>query len=105
MPSPTGQTPLAIAEAGGRHAGFLRQHLQRTAAELQRESQSLRKRAREHRVKITQRVGYNKVSDDPSIQAQADAGRTRHLEKEIDNFTQQAEFCDELAQRLAGGPP
>jgi hypothetical protein len=32
-------------------------------------------------------------------------GRTRHLQKEIENFTQQAEICEELAHRKAAGGP
>lgn len=104
MPNTSGQTPLEIAEAGGKHSGFLGQRLGKPAADLQREAQTLRQRAAEHWNKIKNRVGYNKVSDDPVIQAQAEAGRTRHLQKEIDNFTQQAEICEELARRKAAGP-
>jgi hypothetical protein len=102
---PAGKTPLQIAEEGGRHAGFLRQRLNKDANDLLREARSLRQRAAEHHDKIVKRIGYNKVSDDPAIQARADAGRTRHLLKEIDNFTQQAGICEELAQRKVGGGP
>ena len=98
-------TPLQVAETGGRHAGFLRQRLGKTSDELLREAKTLRQRAAEHQDKITNRIGYGKVSDDPGIQARADAGRTRHLQKEIENFTQQAEICEELAQRKAAGRP
>jgi hypothetical protein len=59
----------------------------------------------EHQDKITNRIAYGKVSDDPVIQARADVGRTRHLRKEIENFTQQAEICEELAHRKAAGEP
>ena len=65
----------------------------------------MRQRATEHQDKITNRIGYNKVSDDPVIQARADAARTRHLQKEIENFTQQAEICEELALKKAAGGP
>lgn len=99
------QTPLEVAEAGGRHSGFLRQRLGKTSGELLGEAKTLRQRAAEHQDKITNRIGYGKVSDDPIIQARADAGRTRHLQKEIDNFTQQAEICEELARRKAAGGP
>jgi hypothetical protein len=99
------QTPLEVAEAGGRHAGFLRQRLSKTSGELLSEAKTLRQRAAEHQHKIANRIGYGKVSDDPVIQSRADAGRTRHLQKEIDNFTQQAEICEELAQRKAAGGP
>jgi hypothetical protein len=99
------QTPLQVAEAGGRHSGFLRLRASKTPDELLSEARTLRRRAGEHQDKIANRIGYNKASDDPNLQARADAGRTRHLQKEIDNFTQQAEICDELAQRkTAGGP-
>jgi hypothetical protein len=98
-------TPLRIAEAGGRHAGFLRQRAGRSVAELQAEAGRLRRRAAEHQDKIANRIGYNKVSDDPVIQAQADAGRSRHLQKEIENFQQQAGICEELATQKAGGAP
>jgi predicted nucleic acid-binding Zn ribbon protein len=104
VPDASGRTPLQIAEAGGRHSGFLGQRLGKSVAELQREAQTLRRRAAEHADKIRNRVGYNTVSDDPVIQAQAEAGRTRHLQREIDTFTQQAEICGELARRKAGGP-
>jgi hypothetical protein len=98
-------TPLQVAEAGGRHSGFLRQRIGKTPDELLSEARTLRRRAAEHQDKIANRIGYGKVSDDPVIQARADAGRTRHLQKEIDNFTQQAEICEELARRkVAGGP-
>ena len=100
-----GQTPLHVAETGGRHAGFLRPRLGRTSAELLSEAKTLRQRAVEHQDKITNRIGYSKVSDDPIIQARADGGRTRHLQKEIENFTQQAEICEELVQRKATGGP
>ena len=98
-------TPLQIAEAGGRHAGFLRQRAGKAADVLPHEALTLRRRAAEHREKIANRVGYRKVSDDPLIQGRADAGRTRHLQREIDNFTQQAEVCEELARRKAAGGP
>jgi hypothetical protein len=88
------QTPLQVAEAGGRHSGFLRQRLGKASDELLREAKALRQRAAKHQDKITNRIGCNKVSDDPAIQARADMGRTRHLQKEIDNFTQQAEICE-----------
>jgi hypothetical protein len=99
------QTPLQVAEAGGRHSGFFRQRVGKTPSELMNEGKTLRQRAAEHRGKIANRVGYGKVSDDPVIQARADTGRTRHLQKEIDNFVQQAEICEELAQRKAAGGP
>lgn len=105
MPNTSGQTPLQIAESGGRHAGLLRQKQGKAPAELLREAQTLRQRAAEHAEKIKNRIGYNKVSDDPVIQAQAEAGRTQHLQKEIDNFTQQAEILEELARRKAAGGP
>jgi hypothetical protein len=99
------QSPLQVAEAGGRHSGFLRQRLGRSAGELVREGKTLRQRRAEHQDKIMKRIGYSKVSDDPLVQARADSGRTRHLQKEIENFIQQAEICEELAQRkTAGGP-
>ena len=75
----SGKTPLQVAEAGGRHSGFLRQRLGKTSSELLGEAKTLRRRAAEHQDKIANRVGYSKVSDDPLIQARADAGRTRHL--------------------------
>jgi hypothetical protein len=94
-----------VAENGGRHAGFLRLRVGKTSVDLLNEARTLRRRATEHQDKIARRIGYNKISDDPAIQVRADAGRTRHLQKEIDNFTQQAEICEELAQRkTAGGP-
>lgn len=99
------QTPLQVAEAGGRHSGFLRQRLGNTPGELLRDAKMLRKRAAEHQDKIKNRIGYGNVSNDPVIQARADAGRTRHLQKEIDNFTQQAQICEELAQRKGAGGP
>lgn len=63
-----------------------------------------RRRAAEHQDKITNRIGDRNASDDPVIQARADAGRTRHLQKEIDNFTQ-PEICEALAERKAAGGP
>ncbi len=99
------QTPLEVAEGGGRHSGFLRQRVGKHSDGLLSEAKNLRQRAAEHQDKIARRIGYGKVSDDPVIQSRADAGRTRHLQKEIENFTQQAEICEELAQRkTAGGP-
>ena len=87
------QTPLVAAESGGRHSGFLRQRLGKTSGELLSEAKTLRRRAAEHKDKITNRIGYGKVSDDPVIQARADAGRTRHLQKEIENFTNRQRFA------------
>jgi predicted nucleic acid-binding Zn ribbon protein len=98
------QTPLEIAEAGGRHSGFLKQRLGKTADELQHEATTLRRRAAEHSEKIANRIGYNSVSDDPVIQARAEAGRMRHLQREIENFTEQAELCEELASRKNQSP-
>jgi hypothetical protein len=46
-----------------------------------------RKHAAGYNNKIKNRIGYRKISDDPGIQIRADAGRTRHLQKEIENFT------------------
>lgn len=105
MNSSGAQTPLQIAEAGGRHAGFFRLRAHRAPTELNREAQSLRRRATDHADKIRNRIGYNKVSDDPAAQAKTDAGRTRHLQHEIDNFLQQAEICEELARRKAASGP
>lgn len=104
-PSGPAKTPLQVAEQGGRHAGFLRQRAGTAPDDLLDEARSLRRRAAEHLDKIANRIGYNKVSDDPAIQALADAGRTRHLEKEIDNVTQQAAICEELAYRKTIGGP
>jgi hypothetical protein len=70
-----------------------------------REANTLRQRAAEHQDKLTNRIGYGKVSDDPIIQARADAGRTGHLQEEINNFTQQAQICEGLARRKAAGAP
>lgn len=53
----TAPTSLQVAEAGGRHAGFLRHRRGRTADELRREAQSLRRRADEHAEKIKSRDG------------------------------------------------
>jgi hypothetical protein len=102
---PGGQSPLQIAEAGGRHAGFFRLRANRAPTDLIREAQTLRRRAADHANKIRNRIGYNKVSNDPAIQARADIGRTRHLQREIDTFIQQAEICEELARRKAAGGP
>ena len=104
-PSLPPQTSLQVAEAGGRHSGFFRLRVRKTPDELLSEARTLHRRAAEHQDKIANRIGYNKVGDDPDLQARADAGRTRHLQKEIDNFTQQAEICDELARRKAAGGP
>jgi hypothetical protein len=97
-------TPLEIAEAGGKHSGFLSLRLNRSISELQREAAALRRRAAEHREKIENRIGYNAVSVDPEIQRRAEAGRTRHLQREIENFNQQAELCEELASRKLRQP-
>lgn len=105
LPLSVPPTALEIAETGGRHSGFLNQRLGKNAVELSRQAQNLRRRASEHRDRIVNRVGYHKISDDPVIQARAEAGRTRHLQKEIENFTQQAEICEELAQRKIAGAP
>src|SRR4051794_19531394 len=61
VPTPPGglQTPLQIAESGGRHAGFLRLRVGNAADELVHEAQTLRKRAAEHQAKIVNRIGYN----------------------------------------------
>ena len=105
MSSAGAQSPFQVAEAGGRHAGFLRLRANRAAADLNRDAQGLRRRAADHLDKIRNRIRYNKASDDPAIQMKADAGRTRHLQREIDNFIQQAEICEELARRKAAGGP
>jgi hypothetical protein len=61
------QTPLEVAEKGGCHAGFLRQRVGKTSPELLNETTTLRQRAVEHQEKITNRIGYTKVSNDPAI--------------------------------------
>lgn len=43
------------------------------------------------------------ICDDPIIQAKAEAARIRHLEKEIQNFTEQAAIAEDLARKAAGG--
>jgi len=102
--SSSGSTPLEIAECGGKDAGFLGQRVGKSPAELLGEAKILRQRAAKHAEKIRNRIGYNRISDVPSIQAQAEAGRTRHLLREIENFEQQADICEELARRKGGGP-
>jgi hypothetical protein len=98
------KTVFQIAEEGGRHSGFLRERLGRTPAQLRREARTLRRRAAEHQAKIANREGYRNFND-PAIQKLADEGRTKHLQKEISNFEQQAEIVEALARRMeAGGP-
>ena len=63
----------------------------------------LRQRAAEHQDKIAKRIGFGKVSDDPIIQARAEVGPIKYLEKEIQNFLEQAEIAEELARRATGG--
>ncbi|MFN6107206.1 MAG: hypothetical protein ACK5EA_22505, partial [Planctomycetaceae bacterium] len=105
-----GPTPKLVApksfqaaEQGGRHAGFLKNCLGQSSENLHSEAKMLRQRAAEHQDKIAKRIGFGKVSDDPIIQARAEAGRIKHLEKEIQNFLEQAEIAEELARRAAGG--
>ena len=68
---------------GGRPNCDPREHAQHDGATLLG-CHERRQRATEHHDKITNRIGYNKVSDDPVIQARAEAGRTRHLQKEVE---------------------
>ncbi|MBI1930086.1 hypothetical protein HYR99_38285 [Candidatus Poribacteria bacterium] len=100
------RSPLSVAQAGGRHAGFLAQRLGRSPQQLLREARGLRARATEHQAKIINREGFNVISSHPrsSIGARAEAARIRHLQTEIRNFTEQASILEELARRLGGGP-
>jgi len=104
MPGAAGESVLDVAESGGRHAGFVALRNSRTSAELRREARTLRTRATDHSDKIANRIGYNVVSDDPVIQTRAEEGRTRHLQREIENFLQQAELCELLAARKTRRP-
>ena len=99
------QVPKAfqVAADGGRHAGFLKNRLGRSSESLLSEAKTLRQRATEHQVKINKRIGFGKVSDEPIFQYRADAGRIKHLEKEIQNFLEQAEIVEELARLTIGG--
>ena len=99
------QAPKAfqVAADGGRHAGFLKNRLGRSSESLLSEAKTLRQRATEHQVKINKRIGFGKVSDEPIFQYRADAGRIKHLEKEIQNFLEQAEIVEELARLTIGG--
>jgi hypothetical protein len=81
----------------------LKNRLGQSSESLLSEAKTLRQRAAEHQDKIAKRIGFGKVSDDPIIQARAKAGRIKHLEKEIQNFLEQAEIAEELARRAAGG--
>ena len=75
-----------VAEQGGKHAGYLKNRLGQSSESLLSEAKTLRQRAAEHQAKIAKRIGFEKVSNDPIIQARAEAGRIKHLEKEIQNF-------------------
>ena len=99
------QAPKAfqVAADGGRHAGFLKNRLGRSSESLLSEAKTLRQRATEHQVKINKRIGFGKVSDEPIFQYRADAGRIKHLEKEIQNCLEQAEIVEELARLTIGG--
>ena len=92
-----------VAEQGGKHAGYLKNRLGQSSESLLSEAKTLRQRAAEHQAKIAKRIGFEKVSNDPIIQARAEAGRIKHLEKEIQNFLEQAEIAEELARRAAAG--
>lgn len=94
-----------VASQGGKHAGFLNQRLGKSAQDLAAEAKTLRQRAAEHMDKIDKRIGFSMISDNPIFQAKSEAGRIKHLRKEIQNFTEQAEIAEELARRAAGCQP
>ena len=83
--------------------GFESNQSRMTPLFLLSEAKTLRQRATEHQVKINKRIGFGKVSDEPIFQYRADAGRIKHLEKEIQNFLEQAEIVEELARLTIGG--
>ena len=81
------ESPLSIAQRGGRHSGFLEQARKWTPAQRLRSSRNLQKQIQKHEAYIENPISHvrswNKIS--PKHQQ----GLIRHWEKEISNFADQ----------------
>ncbi len=72
----------------------------RPSSEIRRSIRSLEKQIAEHQRKIDQRIGFDPVSSDPVINQRAAEARLRHLQHEIEVFSQQIEALrQELVNR------
>ena len=83
-----------IAEAGGRHAGFLRQARSYSPSEFSSSYRSLSNRLDEHRGFIAD--PYSHVPDFDSLDPRRQQGLLSHWAKEIQNFSDQLDILDSV---------
>ena len=93
-------TPYQIASQGGRHAGFLRNYIGRTPAEIQKAIASLEARAPEHAAKAANPAAH--VADWASRSPQAQQGLIRYWLKEAQIYSEQAAVLRGLLRSLRG---
>lgn len=81
------ESPLSIAQRGGRHSGFLRQAKKWTSAQRTRASRNFQKQIELHEAKIDNPGGF--IEGWEAMSPQHQQGLIRHWEKEIANFADQ----------------
>ncbi len=87
-----------VASEGGRHAGFLRQQLGKTPAQLQRTIRSIEKRIAEHQEKIKNPEKYM-TRDDASIPANVERAR-KDWAGDISRQQEQRDIAKEVLRRV-----
>jgi len=69
----------------------------RPSRQIRKSIRSLEKQITKHQKKIDKRIGFDHVSDDPTLNQRAAEARLKHLQHEIENFRRQIE---QLKQEL-----
>jgi hypothetical protein len=81
------ESPLSIAQRGGRHSGFLKQTQKWTPAQRARASRNIQKQIELHERYIDNPLDH--VPNWNKLSPQQQQGLIRHWEKEISNFADQ----------------
>lgn len=90
------------AKAGGKHAGFLKNYVQRTEREIQRAIRSLERRTEEHLQKVANPEKYAEGWSGLSIERQQDM--IKYWQKEATTYREQAEVLRGLIkEKFEGG--
>ncbi len=85
-------------QQGGKHAGFLRNYVGRSSAEIRKAVQSLEARAVEHSAKAANPASY--AADWAARSTQAQEGLIKYWAREAQTYAEQAEVLKGL---LGGG--
>jgi RHS repeat-associated protein len=92
-----------IAQAGGRHAGFLQNHAKNTVSQIEKSIRNKLETIREHEGFVADPL--RKISRDAwaSMNPRAQAGVVEFWKKEIANYRQQVDILRDIVREKSGG--